>query len=104
VKILLDHCVPKPFHKEFPSHEVKTTAQMGWEDLRNGKLLATAAQFFDVILTVDKNMKREQNLTTLPITVIVVDVHKNTPDMLRPFAPIIEKMLPTLGTMDRCLK
>ena len=69
---------------------------MGWEDLRNGKLLAAAAASFDVFLTVDKNMKLEQNLATLPIAVVVLDAPKNTPEALRPFAPFIESVLPSL--------
>jgi hypothetical protein len=69
---------------------------MGWEDLRNGKLLAAAGLSFDVLLTVDKNMKREQNLDTLPIAVIVLDVVKNTPEALKPFAPFVEGLLPSL--------
>ncbi len=80
MKILLDHCVPKPFGREFPSHEVKTTASMGWDDLRNGKLLAAAAaELFGVVLTVDKNMKREQNPATLPVSVIILDVIRKMP-------------------------
>jgi hypothetical protein len=71
---------------------------MGWEDLRNGKLLAAASSSFDVLLTVDKNMKMEQNLATLPIAVVVLDVLKNTPDELRPLAPFVESVLPTLRT------
>jgi len=70
---------------------------MGWDDLRNGKLLtAAAAELFGVVPTVDKNMKREQNLTRLPVSVIVLDVIKNTPAVLRPFAPFVERVLPTL--------
>jgi predicted nuclease of predicted toxin-antitoxin system len=96
MKILLDHCVPRPFLREFPAHDVKTTAQMGWQDLRNGILLAEAAQVFDVLLTVDKNLKHEQNLSSLPLPVIVLDAVKNTPDALRPFAPFVEMALLTL--------
>ena len=71
---------------------------MGWEDLRNGKLLATVMHSFDVLLTVDKNMKREQNLDALPLAVIVLDVLRNTPEELRPFAPFVEEVLPSLRT------
>jgi hypothetical protein len=69
---------------------------MGWEDLRNGKLLSAAATAFAVLLTVDKNMKAEQNLATLPIAVVVLDVPKNTPEELKPFAPFVERLLPSL--------
>jgi hypothetical protein len=66
---------------------------MGWEDLRNGSLLRTAEPSFDVLLTVDKNMKREQNLAALPIAVVVLDALRNTPDVLRPFASFVERAL-----------
>jgi predicted nuclease of predicted toxin-antitoxin system len=98
VKILLDHCVPKPFGREFPAHDVRTAAQMGWEDLRNGTLLAAASHAFDVLLTVDKNMKREQNLGALPIAIIVLHVLRNTSEALRPFAPFVEIVLLSLRT------
>lgn len=69
---------------------------MGWEELKNGELLAQAAKTFDVLLTVDKNVKHEQNLATLPLRVIVLDAIKNTPDVLAPFAPHVLRVLPTL--------
>ncbi len=69
---------------------------MGWADLRNGKLLAAAALAFDVLLTVDKNMKQEQNLAVLPDRSGRVDALKNTPGELQPFAPFVERVLPTL--------
>jgi hypothetical protein len=88
--------MPKPFRRELPSHDVSTAAKMGWEDLRNGKLLAAAAPSFDVLLTVDKNMKLEQNLATLPIAVIVLDAIRNTPEELKAFAPFVESALRSL--------
>ena len=93
MRILLDPCVPKPLRRSFPTHQIRTAAEMGWQDLRNGKLLAEAAAAFDVILTVDKNIKYEQNLATLPIAVIVLRAPKNTPDVLAGFAPFVERAL-----------
>jgi hypothetical protein len=46
---------------------------MGWSGVKNGKLLALAADEFDAFVTVDKNMPYQQNLTTLPVAVIVLD-------------------------------
>jgi predicted nuclease of predicted toxin-antitoxin system len=96
VKILLDHCVPRPFARALPAHDVKTTAQMGWAALQNGRLLAEAARQFDVFLTVDKNIKNQQNLLTLPLPVIVLDALMNTPQALLPFAPFVEQLLPSI--------
>jgi hypothetical protein len=96
VKILFDHCVPKPFRRLLPTHHVRTTAEMGWAALENGTLLAEAAKSFEVLLTVDKNIKSQQNLSMLPLAVLVLDSPRNTPDALAPFAPLVERVLPTL--------
>jgi hypothetical protein len=96
VKILFDHCVPKPLGRAFPSHEVRTTAQMGWEPLQNGRLLAQASTYFDVVLTVDKGIRFQQNLDALPIAVVILDTASNAPESLMPLAPFVESVLPTL--------
>jgi predicted nuclease of predicted toxin-antitoxin system len=96
VKILLDHCVPRRLGRAFPAHVVRTAAQEGWDELRNGKLLAAAASRFDLLLTVDKNIKREQNLAKLPIAVIVIRANSNRLSDLLAFVPAIEKGLSNL--------
>ncbi len=78
MKILLDHCVPRPFAGELLAHEVRTTHEMGWQDESNGKLLGLAAAQFDAFLTVDKNMARQQNIGELPIPVVVLRTHSNS--------------------------
>jgi hypothetical protein len=97
VKVLLDHCVPKPFGRALVSHDVKTTAQMGWSTLQNGKLLAEAAKSFDAFITVDKNVKSQQNLRSLPLPVIVLDSVMNTPSALAPYAAFVEAALLALA-------
>ena len=39
MKVLFDHCVPKPLRKHVPQHEIRTAYQMGWDGLKNGQLL-----------------------------------------------------------------
>ncbi len=95
MKILLDHCLPRRLHRALPTHTVKTTADQGWDRLRNGKLLVAAAIDFDVFITIDKNLKHQQNLATLPIAVIVLAKSNRLADLL-PFAPLIELELARL--------
>jgi hypothetical protein len=66
---------------------------MGWDELKNRKLLATVATAFDVLLTVDRNMKAEQNLRVLPVTVIVLIGRSNRLRDLLPLLPILEDAL-----------
>jgi len=90
VKILLDHCLPRRLARAFPGHTIRTTADQAWERLRNGKLLAAAAVEFDVFLTIDKNLKHEQDMAALPIAVIVIMAKSNRLVDLLPFVPAVE--------------
>ena len=71
--LLLDESVPSRFRRALPNHDVKTVVEMGWGGVKNGNLLALAASNFDAFVTVDKNLAYQQNLSTLPIAVIVLD-------------------------------
>jgi hypothetical protein len=90
LKILLDHNVNRRFRKHLPGHGVRTTREFGWEKYENGVLLKVAADAaFDVLLTLDKRLQYQQNLQTLPLTVIVLDSPSNALVELIPFAPAI---------------
>ena len=60
MKILFDHCTPRPLRRYLTGHEVKTAYQMGWDRIVNGRLLALAEAEFDVFLTVDRNIPEYQ--------------------------------------------
>lgn len=65
----------------------------GWDGISNGKLLTLAAASFDVVLTVDRNPKYQQNLKKPPVAVIVLA----TPDgMLSSFEQLVPELLETL--------
>ena len=91
MKILLDHCVDWRLCKSLTNHDVKTAEEMGWEELKNGKLLAAAAVAnFDLILTVDQNIKAQQNLSALPITIVVLVALSNRRADLLLLLPMFE--------------
>lgn len=43
MRVLLDECVPRPFRRFLPSHQVRTVREEGWSGRRNGDLLALMA-------------------------------------------------------------
>jgi hypothetical protein len=69
---------------------------MGWGGIRNGELLARAANEFDALVTVDKNLQYQQNLDALPITVIVLYAESNELPYLLPLIPKLEEVLADL--------
>jgi hypothetical protein len=98
VKLLLDHCVPKPFGRLLLGHEVKTAYQMGWANLGNGKLLlAAAAEGFDAFITVDLNIRYQQNLSKLALPVIALVAVDNDLETLRPYGAFVIGELSHLG-------
>jgi hypothetical protein len=73
VKILLDQGTPVPLRQALASHSVMTAFEMGWSDLTNGDLLGAAeAQQFEVLVTTDKNLRYQQNLTGRSIAIFVL--------------------------------
>lgn len=78
--ILLDECVHAGIKRAFSGHTVKTVPEAGWSGIKNGKLLALIAGHFDVFLTIDQNIRHQQNLTNLPFAILFVSVPNNMID------------------------
>ena len=96
MRLLLDESVPSRLRRALPTHGVRTVGEMGWSGVENGKLLALAAVEFDAFVTVDKNLPYQQNLTTLPIAVVVLDAMSIELPALLPLMPALELQLSSL--------
>lgn len=70
---------------------------MGWSGIQNGELLALAAVDFDAFITVDKNLPYQQNLSTLPVSVVLLDAYSNELGVLLPLVPNLERALSSLS-------
>jgi hypothetical protein len=71
--VLFDQGTPVPIRPFLKEHTVQTTAERGWDTLENGELLKAAeAAGFDVLVTPDKNMRYQQNLTVRTIALVVL--------------------------------
>jgi predicted nuclease of predicted toxin-antitoxin system len=97
VKLLLDECIDRRLARDLAGYEVKTVPQMGWAGIKNGELLTLAEKEFEVFITVDRNLSFQQNLPTFNIAVLVLHATSNRLADLRPLAPKILSMLPTLS-------
>jgi hypothetical protein len=77
MRVLFDQATPVPIRSFLTGHEVRTAAQQGWDTLKNGDLLAAAeSEGFDVLLTTDKNMRYQQNLSGRRIAVVVLGLQQ----------------------------
>jgi hypothetical protein len=93
MRVLLDECVPRRLRRELPGHEVFTVTGYGWSGIKNGKLLALADAEFDVFLTIDQNLKYQQNLSTFRIAVILLVARNNRLQTLLPLMPEVREAL-----------
>ena len=93
MKVLLDHCTPKKLGFLLTGHYVRTAKFMGWNELRNGALLAAAAAEYDAFVTTDSKIEFEQHAPTLPMPVIVLLAPNNRMPSLTPLAPEVLALL-----------
>lgn len=94
MKVLLDECVDWRLSREIVGHEVKTARQLGWSTIKNGELLALAAEEFEVFVTVDRNLSFQQNLPAFDLAVIVLRANSNRLADLKPLVPELLASIP----------
>jgi hypothetical protein len=66
MRVLFDQATPVPIRSFLTGHDVRTAAQQGWDTLKNG----------DLLLTTDKNMRYQQNLSGRRIAVVVLGLQQ----------------------------
>ena len=102
MKILFDHNLPRRLRTHFPGYEIRTAKEMSWEQLRNGALMTAAlAAGFDVFVTIDKQLEHQQNLSALPLPVVVLDSDSNALPALLPFVPFVQTLFQS--SLERAL-
>jgi hypothetical protein len=71
--VLFDHSTPAPLRYALERHVVVEAIERGWDRLDNGALLdAAEAAAFEILVTADKNIRYQQNLTGRKIAIVVL--------------------------------
>jgi hypothetical protein len=71
LKVLLDENLPHSLRLHLGSHEVQTAVYAGFAGSSNGRLLDAAEEArFDVLVTGDRTLHYEQNLTNRKIAIV----------------------------------
>ena|ERR671919_1559358 len=78
MRVLLDEQLPRHLAREMGVHDVSTFQQRGWAGLKNGELLRVAADAgFEVLVTADRNLQFQQNLSQSRLGVILLVASSN---------------------------
>ena len=95
MKILLDENMPAKIQYDFgEGYELSTLRDMGWLGKKNGELLGLAVfHGFDIFITLDKNLKNQQNLNKVDIKFIVLLAKDNKHQTLQPYINKVKTLL-----------
>jgi predicted nuclease of predicted toxin-antitoxin system len=96
MRVLLDGNLPRAFAGFLPGHRVDSVHQRRWSDLDDGPLLEAAEAEYDAFVTMDQNLRFQQNLRGRQLRIVLVRAPRNTMPVLVPAAP---KVLDALATM-----
>ena len=70
---MFDNGAPKPIARSLTGHEITYARKIGWHEMENGELIQKAEEAgYEVLLSTDKNIRYQQNLTGRTIALIVL--------------------------------
>lgn len=72
VKVLLDACVPQRLRRGLAEFDIETAHGAGLDRLPDGALLIAIDGQFDVLVTRDRNLTRQQRIAGRSIAVVVL--------------------------------
>jgi hypothetical protein len=71
IRILLDQNAPFGLRRLLLGHDVAKAASLGWSTIQNGDLIRAAEEAgFAVLITCDRNIRHQQNLTGRQLALI----------------------------------
>ncbi len=97
MRLLLDESLPRKLKHLLRPHEVKTVPEMGWASKKNGELLRLAQGSFDVFITADQKLPKQQNLSIFTVAVVVLAAHTNRLEDLQDLVPDLLGILPQVN-------
>ena len=85
MRVLLDENLNWRLIRYFDADcHVTTVDRQGWKGKRNGELLEQAAETFDVLVTMDKSIEYQQNISKYAIGVILISAKSNKLQDIQP--------------------
>ena len=77
MRVLIDECIPRKFESSLTPHDCQTAPEAGLAGKKNGELIGLAEGRFDVLVTLDKGLEFQQNLTGRKIAIVLIRSKSN---------------------------
>jgi predicted nuclease of predicted toxin-antitoxin system len=95
MKILIDECVPAGLSAVLRErgYECVTVREAGYGSKKNGELLKLAEGRWEVLLTVDRNIKFQQNVSDRKIGILILRAKSNRlPDVVKHLSSCLDAL------------
>jgi hypothetical protein len=94
-KVLLDENLPRTLRSHFSGQiTITSVPDLGWQSKQNGELLsAMSAEGIGYLLTADRNLRFQQNLSLHNITIVVLISYDTRLKALAPHVNTIERAI-----------
>ena len=96
MRVLLDEQLPLDLAAALVGHSVDTVAGRGWTGITNGELLRRMEGQYDALVTMDRGIEFQQNLTSATVGVLLLRAPSNRMAHLQPLVSTILDALPAL--------
>ncbi len=94
MRVLLDENLDWRLVRYFDADfQVPTVSRQGWKGTRNSELLRQAAAMFDVLVTMDRGIEYQQNISKYAIGVILISARSNRLEDIQPAMLRVNQML-----------
>lgn len=95
MKILIDECLPAALKENLAAlgYECQTVRQAGFGSKKNGELMTLAEGRWNVLLTSDRNIKYQQNMTGRSVSILILCAKSNRMKDLLPLMPACAQAL-----------
>ncbi len=92
MKILLDECLPVDFRHSFPGHDAHSVEWAGLKGKKNGELLQAAdSGGYQVLLTVDQGIPRQQTMVGRKLSIILIRSRTNQMEIYSRWRPQLSR-------------
>lgn len=97
LRVLIDESLPQELMIALEGHEVQSVQHEGWSGIKNGEVLRRAgSKGYDVLLTPDRALQFQQNISRARVAVVVLRAQTNRIEDLLPLVPKVLDVLRTV--------
>jgi len=96
VRVLLDEMLDRRLKRFLPTGiDALTVHERGWGSKSNGELLDLAQHEFDILVTTDRGIPHQQDLSRFDLAVVILRARSNSYEDLVPLVGQVSTVLPT---------